>query len=135
MRYLFLLWYLTSAQPDLPDLPDMMPCPDGWKQDIETTTCYKSFESSPKSWNAAESHCQSFGGDLASITSQREQELVVSILDRKGFRRTRTPTVHVNRGTSMSVVSELRVPSQKAYLRLLLDRLKRFTEDRILRMD
>ena len=82
MRYLFLLWYLANGQPDLPGI---MPCPDEWHQDIETTTCYKAFESRPKSWNAAESHCQSFGGDLASITSQREQELVVSILNRHGY--------------------------------------------------
>ena len=82
MRYLFLLLYLTNGQPEL---PDMMPCPDGWHQDIETATCYKAFESNPKSWNAAESHCESFGGDLASITSQREQELVVSILNRQGY--------------------------------------------------
>lgn len=82
MRYLFLLLYLTNAQPEL---PDMMPCPDGWHQDIETATCFKAFESNPKSWNAAESHCQSFGGDLASITSQREQELVVSLLNRQGY--------------------------------------------------
>ena len=81
MRFLFLLLYLTNAQPELSDI---LSCPDEWHQDIETATCYKAFESIPKSWNAAESHCQSFGGDLASITSQREQELVVSILNRQG---------------------------------------------------
>ena len=69
MRYLFLLLYLTNGQPEL---PDMMPCPDGWHQDIETATCYKAFESNPMSWNAAESHCQSFGGDLTAINSKRK---------------------------------------------------------------
>ena len=42
MRYLFLLLYLTKGQPEI------FSCPDEWHTDIETGTCYKAFESSPK---------------------------------------------------------------------------------------
>ena len=48
-------------------------CPDGWHGDPQTDWCYKPFESGfEKSWNAAESHCQSFGGDLTAINSKRQ---------------------------------------------------------------
>ena len=58
-------------------------CPDGWHGDLQTDWCYKPFESGfEKSWNAAESHCQSFGGDLTAINSRRKGFKV------KGFHRT-----------------------------------------------
>ena len=82
-------------------------CPDGWHGDVQTDWCYKPFESGfEKSWNAAESHCQSFGGDLTAINSKRkgykyiikvrgsaskfltykrEQEMIVSILNRRWY--------------------------------------------------
>ena len=48
-------------------------CPDGWHGDPQTDWCYKPFESGfEKTWNAAESHCQSFGGDLTAINSKRK---------------------------------------------------------------
>ena len=61
-------------------------CPDGWHKDPATSWCYKAFESGfEKSWNAAESHCQSFGGDLTAIRNKGEQEMLVSILNRRWY--------------------------------------------------
>ena len=52
-------------------------CPDGWHADPQTSWCYKPFETGfEKSWNAAESHCQSFGGDLAAVNSKRKGNIV-----------------------------------------------------------
>ena len=48
-------------------------CPEGWQKDLQLGTCYRAFESERKTWNEAESHCQSFGGDLVSIGSQHAQ--------------------------------------------------------------
>ena len=59
-------------------------CPEGWLADPYNDRCYKEF-SSKMNWNGAESHCQSFGGDLVSISDEREQKYIVSILSRGSY--------------------------------------------------
>ena len=63
-------------------------CPDGWHahKDSDKPWCYKAFESGlEKTWNAAESHCQSFGGDLTAVRNEGEQQMLVSILNRRSY--------------------------------------------------
>ena len=58
-------------------------CPEGWLTHPEGT-CFREF-TEKLSWNSAESKCQQFGGDLVSITSQAEQDYVLSIIQRNHY--------------------------------------------------
>ena len=58
-------------------------CPEGWTKYPEGL-CYKEF-TEKLSWNSAETKCQEFGGDLVSIESQTEQDLILSIINRNHY--------------------------------------------------
>ena len=60
-------------------------CPEGWSKEPQSKRCYKAFENEKLSWNSAETKCQQFGGDLASITSRYEQDYIVSLLNRNNY--------------------------------------------------
>ena len=63
-------------------------CPEGWIKDnlasINETRCYRVFEEK-LSWNAAESKCQTFGGDLVSIASREEQDKILYFIERNHY--------------------------------------------------
>lgn len=58
-------------------------CPDGWVK-TSGAACLRTF-TEKLSWNAAESKCQTFGGDLVSIGSQQEQDDLLFMLDRNHY--------------------------------------------------
>jgi len=53
-------------------------CPAGWKSMFDS--CYQWFYTEMKTWQEAENHCQSFGGHLASIHSEEENEFISKTL-------------------------------------------------------
>lgn len=70
--------------PSLPDsspadaaLPDAAPCIEGDSQatDPESGACYALFQTGA-TWADARTACQALGGDLVSVTSQAEQDIV-----------------------------------------------------------
>ena len=57
-------------------------CPEGWIKD--RSHCYRVF-TDKLNWNAAESKCQTFGGDLVSIEDKEKQDKLLFMLDRDHY--------------------------------------------------
>ena len=57
-------------------------CPEGWIKD--RSHCYRVF-TDKLNWNAAESKCQTFGGDLVSIEDKEKQDKLLFMLDRNHY--------------------------------------------------
>ncbi|XP_063333296.1 ladderlectin-like [Pelmatolapia mariae] len=56
-------------------------CPDGWFS--YGSRCFK-FINSPSSWISAEEHCNSLGGNLASVTNPREYSFLQQMTQTAG---------------------------------------------------
>ena len=54
-------------------------CEESWTHFHGTAHCYRYFDSS-KTWEEAESHCQSLGADLLSIHSLNENDFIKSLV-------------------------------------------------------
>jgi hypothetical protein len=83
----FLLPYVLSViDPELPDLAGAAGgagslCPYGWVE--ADGSCFKLFggdhAEDRKTWPQAEAHCQALTGHLASVTTQTQQDTILSI--------------------------------------------------------
>ncbi|XP_028265486.1 ladderlectin-like [Parambassis ranga] len=56
-------------------------CPDGWFS--HNFRCFL-FVNSPKSWHTAEEHCNSLGGNLASVSNPREYQFLQQLTQTGG---------------------------------------------------
>ncbi|NWW90882.1 MRC1 protein, partial [Rhynochetos jubatus] len=72
---------VTPPPPPTTTLPLPL-CPEGWQSVHQSSFCFKIFQGGREkmqTWFGARDFCQAIGGDLASIHSEEEQSLIVSL--------------------------------------------------------
>ncbi|KAF7246012.1 Macrophage mannose receptor 1 [Varanus komodoensis] len=78
---------LGVTPPPVPTTTPAPTCPDEWGSSDQRSVCYKAFTKGDekKSWAEAQSFCVAIGGDLASISSLKEERSLQRYLSNYGF--------------------------------------------------
>ena len=81
-----LLGFSTSANLVAATLDgnDVCECEDGWSRYSTTGNCYQHF-SSEETWEDAQSYCQNLGAELASVTTEGENDFLTTLTQERAF--------------------------------------------------
>ena len=67
-----------------PFICQMKACEDGWSRYSTTGNCYQYF-SSEETWEDAQSYCQNLGAELASVTTEGENDFLTTLTQERAF--------------------------------------------------
>ncbi|NXA31875.1 MRC1 protein, partial [Eudromia elegans] len=76
-------WAKGATAPPIPTTALVLTCPEGWVSNTISSSCFKCFyrdNIEKKSWFESQHFCREIGGDLATINSQEESNLVSKAL-------------------------------------------------------
>ncbi|KFQ29409.1 Macrophage mannose receptor 1, partial [Merops nubicus] len=65
--------------PPPPTTTPLPSCPEGWKSISHSSACFKVGREKMQTWFGARDFCRAIGGDLASIHSEEEQNLIADL--------------------------------------------------------
>uniref|UniRef100_A0A8C0J0M3 C-type lectin domain-containing protein n=1 Tax=Chelonoidis abingdonii TaxID=106734 RepID=A0A8C0J0M3_CHEAB len=72
-----------ATPPPVPTTTPAPSCPDGWRSSAHSSSCFKNGRKHMKTWFDARDFCRAIGGDLASIHSEEDQNVINGLAEIK----------------------------------------------------